>query len=483
MLVSAPVSPRLDADVVIVGAGYAGMVAAYRLFKNHKTVIVFDALKRTGGRSWSAPLSDGGFVDIIAGWTGSTQNYMKALIAELGMETYTQYGVGPDSPSDAVNMFIAADGSKRYYQGQAFPVSDKGKLEIFNAIQLINLLASSIPLDQPWTALDAKEWDATSAGAFAMQYLHDPEAIAVVMNNLQIILGMNPFAASLLHLLWDSQMAGGILQFGAVEGGSVQYRIRGGTQQIPNRIHQILGQDAFRLDSPVREISQDDDGGVTVVSERSTVRAAHVIVAIPTCLTGFIRFKPPLTDDRAQLIQRVPLGSAMKVQFVYDRAFWRSESPKLTGYTFSISSSPVSQTLDSGGPAGEDTPGILACFIDGDAARDLGRLSVEDRRAIILDELAKRFDSQKVRNLSQTITPNYVESISQNVEWFRGDYASTPGPCVLTASGFGPAMRTPFDRIHWAGIDTADKEWYQTLDGAAQSGERAAAAVMAAGLK
>ena len=35
-------------------------------------------------------------------------------------------------------------------------------------------------------------------------------------------------------------------------------------------------------------------------------------------------------------------------------------------------------------------------------------------------------------------------------------------------------MRTPFNRIHWAGVDTANLEWYQTLDGALQSGERAA---------
>ena len=83
--------------------------------------------------------------------------------------------------------------------------------------------------------------------------------------------------------------------------------------------------------------------------------------------------------------------------------------------------------------------------------------------------------------LSTRITPNYFEFISEDLEWIRGDYASTPGPRVLTASGFGPALRAPFGRIHWAGIDTATI-WYQSIDGAAQSGERAALEVVNAGL-
>jgi monoamine oxidase len=86
-----------------------------------------------------------------------------------------------------------------------------------------------------------------------------------------------------------------------------------------------------------------------------------------------------------------------------------------------------------------------------------------------------------VTALSTRITPNYFEFISEDLEWIRGDYASTPGPRVLTASGFGPALRAPFGRIHWAGIDTATI-WYQSIDGAAQSGERAALEVVNAGL-
>ena len=63
-----------------------------------------------------------------------------------------------------------------------------------------------------------------------------------------------------------------------------------------------------------------------------------------------------------------------------------------------------------------------------------------DRQARILQELVPRFTPQ-VLSLSKTITPNYIEFISQDLEWARGDYASTPGPRVLTASGFGSQGR------------------------------------------
>jgi len=471
-----------DADIVVVGAGFAGMAAAYRLSRKHQSVIVVDAMERVGGRSWSINLSDGTFLDIGAGWTGSTQYHILRLVEELKLSTYTQYGLGD---KEGQSLFLGLDGKQQYFEGLNWPVSDKAKLEVAHAIQTIDTMAGSVPFDAPWDAPNAKEWDSISAGVFVRENIKEPEAMGIVTGNLTTIFGLSPFAVSLLHLLWESRTAGGVECFGSVPNGSAELRIVGGTQQIPLKIAEMLGPSALVLDSPVREISQDD-AGVTVVSARRTLRGRRAIVAIPTCLTGFIRFQPPLPADRALLIQRTPQGSAIKVQLIYDRAFWRAAefngSSKLgfNGNSFAINGSIVPQTLDSGGPAGKDEPGILGCFIDDDAARDLGRLGQAERRDLILRELVPRFTKQ-VMELSKTISPNYVEFISQDLEWARGDYASTPGPRVLTASGFGPALRDPFKRIHWAGVDTATV-WYQSIEGAAQSGKRAADEAIAAGL-
>src|SRR3954467_9355833 len=98
-------SDRTDADVVVVGAGYGGMVAAYRLWQAGYRVKVVDAMERVGGRTWSTRLSDGAFVDIGAGWTGSTEHLVLQLVDELGLETYLQYGLGKD---EGQNLFVAA---------------------------------------------------------------------------------------------------------------------------------------------------------------------------------------------------------------------------------------------------------------------------------------------------------------------------------------------------------------------------------------
>jgi len=300
--------PTMAADVVVVGAGYGGMVAAYRLHRMGHSVIVVDAMNRVGGRSWSTTLSDGTFLDIGAGWTSSTEYNILSLVKELGLLTYSQYGLGDNQ---GLNLFVGSNGTVSTYTGLNFPVSQTAKDQIALAIGTIDTLMQTVPLDAPWTAPNAVEWDNVSAGVFASRLVTDPDALAVVFANLTTIFGLSPYAVSFLHLLWDSRAAGGVEKFGPVVGGSVEFRIVGGTQQIPLQIARRLGKGAFLVNSPVRELNQDDTG-VTVVSELATLRARRVIVAIPTCLTGFIRYNPILPSDRAQLIQRTCQGSAMK---------------------------------------------------------------------------------------------------------------------------------------------------------------------------
>src|ERR1044072_9002436 len=85
---------RLRADVCVIGAGVGGLAAAYRLKQAGASVIVLDARKRVGGRSWSVKMKDGTFVDFGGQWVGSTQERFYALIREMGGETYPSPGAG-----------------------------------------------------------------------------------------------------------------------------------------------------------------------------------------------------------------------------------------------------------------------------------------------------------------------------------------------------------------------------------------------------
>ena len=97
-------------DVCIVGAGFAGLAAAYRLKQAGLNVVVLEARKRVGGRSWSVKMKDGTFVDFGGQWVGSTQERFYALIKEMGGETYPSPGGGlrPCSAASSTRTSITA---------------------------------------------------------------------------------------------------------------------------------------------------------------------------------------------------------------------------------------------------------------------------------------------------------------------------------------------------------------------------------------
>jgi monoamine oxidase len=100
----------------------------------------------------------------------------------------------------------------------------------------------------------------------------------------------------------------------------------GGKRQISRR--RFVASQRLVLGSPVRRIEQGA-GGVTVVSDRATVKARQVIVAIAPALAGRIDYQPILPFERDQLTQRFGQGTLTKVAAVYDRPFWRDQG--LTG--------------------------------------------------------------------------------------------------------------------------------------------------------
>ena len=124
-------------------------------------------------------------------------------------------------------------------------------------------------------------------------------------------------------------------------------------------------------------------------------------------------------------------------------------------------------TLDGSPPSA--TPGIVMGFAFGPHARRLGALSEEDRRRTVLTDYARRFGPRASKPV------HYVEHEWADEEWSRGGMMSHLAPGVMTQ--YGPVLRRPVGRIHWAGTETASVS-HGTIDGAVRSGERAALEVM-----
>jgi monoamine oxidase len=191
----------------------------------------------------------------------------------------------------------------------------------------------------------------------------------------------------------------------------------------------------------------------------------QVVVAVAPALAARIRFSPPLPGLRDQLTQRMPMGAVIKGIAVYPQPFWRADG--LTGQATS-DTGPVRITYDNSPPDG--SPGVLLGFIEGQDARDLAGRSVSDRRAAVLESLARYFGPR-----ARTDAIQYVDKPWANDQWTRGCYGAFTPPGVLL--GYGPALRSPIGRLHWAGTETATV-WNGYMDGAVESGQRVAEEVL-----
>jgi monoamine oxidase len=249
-----------------------------------------------------------------------------------------------------------------------------------------------------------------------------------------------------------------------VRGGAQQSRIIGGSQVISERVAAALGS-RVNLSTPVRSISQSDTG-VTVTSDALTVQARQVIVAVPPALAARIDYAPLLPAARDLLMQRLAMGALMKVEAVYATPFWRAS--KLTGQFLTVGG-PVGYAFDNSPPGG--SPGVLAGFVGGAQNLAWGPKSPAERRAGVLAQFARIFKDD--RFLSPV---DYFDMDWTQEEWSRGGPTAIAAPGALTS--FGPALRAPVGRIHWAGTETS-VYWQGYMDGAVRSGERAAAEVAA----
>ena len=124
-------------------------------------------------------------------------------------------------------------------------------------------------------------------------------------------------------------------------------------------------------------------------------------------------------------------------------------------------------TFDNSPESGK--PGVLLGFIEGDEGRIWGRRSQQERRAAVLTCLVRYF-GEKAGQPYEYLEQNWADE-----EYTRGCYAGIMPPGVWTA--YGEALRAPIGRLHWAGTETATV-WNGYMDGAIQSGERAAAEVL-----
>lgn len=470
------ISDPIEADVAIVGAGLAGLAAARRIAAAGAEPVVVEARQRVGGRLLNEEIGDGKVVEVGGQWIGPTQERIAALARELDVGTFPTHDEGRhlieiggkltayEGPITGASLSLLRDLSRA--------ISPLALIDFERARARLDRMARSVPLEQPWLAPKAPEWDGQTFATWVRANTRTTAARTFFELATEAVWAAEPSDVSLLHVLFYTRSGSGFNTLLGTDGGAQQDRFHGGSQRLALLMAEQLGAGRVRLAAPVRRIEHGSAGVVLHADGADgepgglTVRARRAIVAVPPTLAGRIAYYPPLPARRDQLTQRMPQGTVIKTMAIYERPFWREEG--LSGQA-ATDGGPARVVFDNSPPDG--SPGVLLGFLEGRLARQWGARDAVERREAILAGHARLFGKQAAR------PERFIERVWAEEEWTRGCYG-----CLMTTGGwteYGRALRAPIGPLHWAGAETATV-WNGYMDGAVQSGERAAHEVLAA---
>jgi len=435
-------------DCVVIGAGLAGLQTARSLQQAGAAVVVLEARDRVGGRTHSHRVH-GRTVDLGAQWLGAGQKRVERLAKELGVATFPQVHEG--------RKVVELGGSRKTYEGTIPALPILSLLELEATLRRAERAAGPVDVLQPWTSPAAEGADQQTLAAWLARSMRSAKARETVELALRVVFGADAEEVSNLYVLAYAKAAGGLMKLVEVEGGAQQTRFVDGAQSLSEGLAQGLD---LRLETPVRSVLQTDRG-----VEVEGLRARFVVCCLPPPLAARIDWQPVLPAARDQLGQRMPMGTTIKCFAFYERAFWRDAGSSGEGVS---DAGPAAFCIDASQPDGSH-PALLS-FLVGKHARTWGQAPPTARKHAVLEQLARLHGPEALRP----------------IDWLERDWAAEPysrgcptafmTPGTMTA--YGAALRQPVGRIHWAGTETAT-EWTGYMEGALQSGERAAAEVLA----
>jgi monoamine oxidase len=466
----------LETDVAIVGAGLAGLVAARRIDAAGARPLVIEARDRVGGRLLNEEIGDGKVVEVGGQWIGPTQERLAALAAELGVGTFPTHDEGRHliEMAGRRTSFTGAltDARLTLVRDLSRAISPLALADFEQARARLDRMAREVPLEEPWMAAKAASWDSRTFATWVARNTRTAAARGLFELATEAVWAAEPGDVSLLHVLFYTRSGGGFNSLVGTGGGAQQDRFHGGSQRLALLMAKELGAERLRLASPVRRI-EHSDASVVIHADGPdgepgglAVRARRAVVAIPPTLAGRVAYDPLLPAQRDQLTQRMPQGTVIKTMAIYARPFWREEG--LSGQATS-DAGPARVVFDNSPPDG--SPGVLLGFLEGRLARQWGARPAGERREAVLAGHARLFGERAAR------PERFIERVWADEEWTRGCYG-----CLMTPGGwteYGRALRAPIGPLHWAGAETATI-WNGYMDGAVQSGERAAAEALEA---
>ncbi|RMD42676.1 hypothetical protein DV735_g2420, partial [Chaetothyriales sp. CBS 134920] len=414
-------------QVLIIGAGLAGLTAASELHQQGIDVLVLEAAGRIGGRVEAVTTQRGSRLDLGGQWIGHGHGRIAALAEQANATAYKTWTRGTP---------------RIVREGKTVPAFSPSVLLAAVILAVFNLLCK-VWIPPSWNSVTVEKAVAAAANTTTTRQLL--RLLAAITTTAELD------KYSVYALGRSLPLSGGLLAMLRTHGGAQDTLLVEAMGSVTDMLAARLGGSArVRTNMRVTEIEHGgvDSTAVIIVRVESgeEFTAAKVIVTVPPPMQRSLRFQPALPQDRILLQQNTRMGVVYKAIV------------------------PLCGTFDSSAP-GDDAPGHLCLLVPGTSARDLDLVAdANSRRDLLLSRLVPFLGRDVLQPLE------WHEKAWHQDEFCGGGYVGFP--LVGTTHGLLPMPHAPVGDIHWAGTETAD-DHPGYLEGAVLSGQRAAAEVIA----
>jgi monoamine oxidase len=435
-----------DAQVIVIGAGLAGLNAAYLLEQQGVDVLLLEGSDRIGGRVYTH--RDGADYVDTGGSELSVKSYARILdmVDRLGLQMRPWAGAGIEFAYHVNGQTVApAD----------WPTAEANRLTgpARNAPPLFlsgMLLPRPSPLSHTgeWLEASAFEYD-RSFGGYLRKKGAKTEMLRMIGN------GLEADSPDDISLLWRMRAQ----KFNESSGGLADLRnLEGGMGLLTDGMAGLLKREV-RLNTEITAISTERDGVSIHDSAGKIWRTQFVICTIPLPLLRRVQIGPSMSPHHIAAVNKTPYGNHTDVFMNIREPFWEEDGLPSSLWTDTSLGTVLRMSW------GEI--GYLWIAINGPANRPWRDKSDADVMQGVMAELGRVRPSTVGR-----IEPLKVQNWSRH-PWTRGHLAyMAPGQIQQ----FGGILMQPHGRIHFAGEHTS--QMALGMEGAMESGERAAVKIL-----
>jgi monoamine oxidase len=447
--------------IAVVGAGLAGLTAAYRLKQAGLNAKVYEASDRIGGRCWS--IHD--FDPLVAEHGGELidqgHTRVRHLASELGLNLDNLLQAEPNGTED----FFWVKGEYPYSQ---LLVDLNG---IYQKLHK-DVVAAGYPT--LWNSYTQRGWELDHMSI--IQWLDESipnggstSKLGRVLNiAYNIEYGAECSIQSSLNLLYLLGYRG-LGQFRVFGASNEKYHVHGGNDQIAKRLSDALASQ-ISLNTVLTSIKRSSGGSFTLTfskdSGSETVVADHVVLALPFSLLRSVNYsKAGFEPLKVTAIKELAMGTNSKLHVEFKDRFWYGAGNNGNTYADTGYQNTWEVSRAQGGGKGK---GLLVDYTGGTIGDSFGTGTSSSRAQQFISQMQPLFDKYKI-NVSDHWTGRATVDYWAGNQWAKGSYSYWKVGQYTKFSGMEQARQ---GNCHFAGEHTStDNQGY--LEGAVETGERA----------